>query len=153
MPGDYTDNAFDTCDGDSAYPPGIFPINNGQQTSTFHQYFSSVYTAPDGGVQTFVNGSPDQQTPSAAYSIPSTSNCQTGTSVANKIASLAQTASTASGMSSAKGSTHSGTSNNSNNSSGGSSSGSGGSSDASTLRFSATVLAIVGVFVGAIVVL
>lgn len=101
MPGDYSDNKFDTCEGDSAYPPGLYPQGNGQ-TSTFQQFYSSVYTAPNGGgVQTFVNGSPDQQTPSAAYSLPSTSSCSTVSTISNGIKAIlpSGSSSAASGMS------------------------------------------------------
>lgn len=100
MPGDYSDNKFDTCEGDPAYPPGLYPQGNGQ-TSTFQQYFSSVYTAPGGGgVQTFVNGSPDQQTPQAAYSLPATSSCSTTATIANNIKEiLPSSSSSAGGMS------------------------------------------------------
>ena len=30
MPGNYADNVFETCDGDAAYPPGLYPEANGQ---------------------------------------------------------------------------------------------------------------------------
>jgi hypothetical protein len=82
MPGNYDDDSFDTCDGDSAYPPGNYPLSGGG-TSTFQQYYSSVYTAADGVKYTFVNGSPDETTPTAAYSTPSTSNCVTQSTISN----------------------------------------------------------------------
>lgn len=102
MPGNYADNSFDTCDGDAAYPPGLYPEGNGQ-TSTFQQYYSSVYTASGGQQYTFVNGSPDQTTPQTAYSIPATSNCQTTSTIANGITALvSQSSSAASGMTTSK---------------------------------------------------
>ena len=135
MPGNYANNSFDTCEGDSAYPPGLYPEGNGQ-TSTFQQYYSSVYTAPNGGgVQTFVNGSPDQQTPTAAYSLPSTSSCTSTSTIANGIKEILPTSSStgmttktgSNGSQSTPGSSGSGSSSNpsSNASSGGSSSGAG----------------------------
>ncbi|PWN37777.1 uncharacterized protein FA14DRAFT_159660 [Meira miltonrushii] len=119
MPGDYSDNSFDTCEGDSAYPPGLYPQGNGQ-TSTFQQYYSSVYTAPNGGgVQTFVNGSPTESTPSAAYSLPATSQCTTTSTIANGIKEILP-----SGSSSAPGGMSTKTSGSSGSSESGGSSGS-----------------------------
>ncbi|CCF50448.1 hypothetical protein NDA11_005037 [Ustilago hordei] len=86
MPGNYDDNVFETCDGDSAYPPGLYPEGNGQ-TSTFVQFFTGVYSA-NGVTYSYTNGSPDQVTPTAAYSTPSTSNCQTTSTISNGIKSL-----------------------------------------------------------------
>ena len=86
MPGNYADNVFETCDGDSAYPPGLYPDGNGQ-TSTFQQYYTGEYVV-NGQTMTYQNGSPDQVTPTAAYSTPATSNCQTTTSPANGIKSI-----------------------------------------------------------------
>ncbi|KAJ9118652.1 hypothetical protein QFC22_003872 [Naganishia vaughanmartiniae] len=82
MPGDYTENSFTSCDGDAAYPPGIYPQSDGS-TSTFAQRYS--YTDAAGATQ--YGG--DTVTPVAPYSTPATSNCQTFTSVGNGIASLA----------------------------------------------------------------
>ncbi|CEH14499.1 hypothetical protein CBOM_02340 [Ceraceosorus bombacis] len=134
MPGNYADNSFDTCDGDAAYPPGLFPQPDGS-TSTFQQYFSSVYTAPGGDVQTFINASPDQQTPSAAYSLPSTSQCTTTSSIANGIKSLVS-GSSSSGISTtrtgANGASNTGTNGSGSGNSSGSSS-SGGNSGAASL--------------------
>lgn len=128
MPGNYADQVFDTCDGDSAYPPGLYPEGNGQ-TSTFQQFFSSVAVV-DGETQTYVNGSPDQATPSAPYSTPATSNCQTTSSIANGIKEILPSTS-ASTMSTAKAqSSDSGSSGGSSSSDRSSSS---GSSDASSL--------------------
>ncbi|KAN0065948.1 hypothetical protein ACQY0O_001082 [Thecaphora frezii] len=92
MPGNYQDNVFETCDGDAAYPPGIYPQDDGS-TSTFHQYYTGEYTV-NGEVVSYTNGSPDQTTPTAAYSTPSTSNCVTTSSISNGIASIVPTTST-----------------------------------------------------------
>ncbi|WVQ70568.1 hypothetical protein IAR50_000087 [Cryptococcus sp. DSM 104548] len=86
MPGDYTDNSFTECDGDSAYPPGIYPLANGS-TSTFAQRYTGTYTNSDGSKGTWTQG--ETVTPQTAYSTPATSNCITYSSVGNGIASLA----------------------------------------------------------------
>lgn len=113
------------------------------------QYFSSVYTGGDGNPVTFVNGSPDQATPSAAYSIPATSKCTTTSSIGNGIASLAQTASTMS-SSATKEAAHTGSGGSSGSSSGSSS---GGASGASSLQLPITFLAIAGSLIGAAAIL
>ncbi|KAJ9101133.1 hypothetical protein QFC21_003351 [Naganishia friedmannii] len=82
MPGDYTEDSFTSCDGDAAYPPGVYPQADGS-TSTFAQRYS--YTDSTGATQ--YGG--DTVTPKAPYSTPATSNCQTFSSVGNGIASLA----------------------------------------------------------------
>lgn len=87
MPGNYDDNVFDTCDGDSAYPPGLYPMADGS-TSTFVQYFTGTYMVGTSTVS-YTNGSPDQVTPTAAYSMPATSNCVTTSTIYNGIKSLA----------------------------------------------------------------
>lgn len=87
MPGSYADNVFETCDGDSAYPPGLYPQGDGS-TSTFEQFFTGTYVA-GGTTYSYTNGQEDQTTPTAAYSLPSTSNCQTTATISNGIASLA----------------------------------------------------------------
>ncbi|WVO17523.1 hypothetical protein L204_105217 [Cryptococcus depauperatus] len=86
MPGDYTDNSFTECDGDSAYPPGLYVLANGS-TSTFQQRYTGTRTNPDGSKATWTQG--ETVTPSTAFSTPATSNCKTYTSVGNGIASLA----------------------------------------------------------------
>ncbi|ODN82842.1 hypothetical protein L202_01106 [Cryptococcus amylolentus CBS 6039] len=86
MPGDYTDNSFTECDGDAAYPPGIYPLKNGS-TSTFAQRYTGTYTNSDGSKGTWTQG--ETVTPQTAYSTPATSNCITYSSVGNGIASLA----------------------------------------------------------------
>ncbi|CAO1629330.1 unnamed protein product [Sympodiomycopsis kandeliae] len=158
MPGSYTDNVFETCDADVAYPPGLYPQGNGQ-TSTFQQYFSSVYTdKSNGNMYTFVNGSPDQTTPTAAYSIPSSSQCSTTQTIANGIASIAPSSSSSSAASmatSASGkasSSASGAKNSASNAAASSSSGS-NTSGASNLVPGAAAAGVVSVFGGLIAVI
>ncbi|KAK0557302.1 hypothetical protein OC846_000521 [Tilletia horrida] len=91
MPGSYVDNTFESCDADAAYPPGLYPLGNGQ-TSTFKQYFVGSYVN-NGETITYSNGSPDQATPTAAFSIPASSNCATVSTVGNAIASIVPTSS------------------------------------------------------------
>ncbi|CAD6919599.1 unnamed protein product [Tilletia controversa] len=88
--GQVTDNVFESCDGDAAYPPGLYPDGSG--TSTFKQYFVGSYVQ-DGETISYTNGAIDQATPTAAFSIPVSSNCATASTVANGIASLVTTAS------------------------------------------------------------
>ncbi|KAK0551414.1 hypothetical protein OC844_006575 [Tilletia horrida] len=95
MPGNYADSVFETCDGDAAYPPGIYPQPDGS-TSSFAQFFEGTYTGADGQVTSYTNGNSNQQTPSAAYSLPATSNCVPTGSIGNGIASLASAANSAS---------------------------------------------------------
>ncbi|SPO46740.1 uncharacterized protein PSANT_04426 [Moesziomyces antarcticus] len=127
MPGNYADDVFETCDGDSAYPPGLYPEANGQ-TSTFVQFFTGTYVA--GGVTySYTNGSPDEVTPTAAYSTPSTSNCQTTATISNGIKSLVTSKASSASSSAATAKSTSGSSGSSG--SNGSSSGSSGSSASS----------------------
>ncbi|SNX87926.1 uncharacterized protein MEPE_06637 [Melanopsichium pennsylvanicum] len=86
MPGNYADNVFETCDGDAAYPPGLYPQSDGQ-TSTFKQFFTGEYVA-GGTTYSYTNGAADQTTPTGAYSTPSTSNCQTTATISNGIKSI-----------------------------------------------------------------
>ncbi|WVR08600.1 hypothetical protein IAU60_005655 [Kwoniella sp. DSM 27419] len=86
MPGDYTDNSFTECDGDAAYPPGIYPLANGS-TSTFQQRYTGTFTNGGGSVGMWTQG--QTVTPQSAYSTPATSNCKTYSTVSNGIASLA----------------------------------------------------------------
>lgn len=74
MPGNYADNVFDECDGDSAYPPGIYPQADGS-TSTFAQRYTGTYTDGAGVQQQWTIG--QTVTPASAYSLPATSNCVT----------------------------------------------------------------------------
>ena len=135
MPGNYNDGVFETCDGDSAYPPGLYPEGNGQ-TSTFVQYFTGVYSV-NGVTYSYTNGSPDESTPQVAYSTPATSNCKTTSTIANGIKSLVASHTTSSssmakstGTASAASASNTGSS--SGSSSSGSSSGSSGSSGSSS---------------------
>lgn len=85
MPGDYSDNTFDSCEADAAYPPGIYV--SGGSTSSFQQYATGVWT--DNGVKkTYTNGSKGQSTPSAAMSRPSSSKCRKVSTISNGIKSL-----------------------------------------------------------------
>ncbi|KAJ7279293.1 hypothetical protein C8J57DRAFT_1059161 [Mycena rebaudengoi] len=87
MPGTYNPpGTFETCDADVAYPPGWYPVVNGDSTSfsTFAQYFTGVYNGGDGKPTSYTVG--DTVTPTAAATIPSSSNCQTATSIANGVA-------------------------------------------------------------------
>ncbi|CAD6938728.1 unnamed protein product [Tilletia controversa] len=148
MPGNYADGVFETCDGDAAYPPGRYPLGDGS-FSTFHQYFVGSYTGADGAFTSYTNGAEDQMTPTAAYSLPATSNCVPTASIANGIAAIlpATTAApSASGSGSGTGSSSSNTktkgSSGSGSSGSSSSGGSGGSSGAQS------TLGGAGVFVG-----
>ncbi|WWD20628.1 hypothetical protein CI109_105104 [Kwoniella shandongensis] len=86
MPGDYTDNSFTECDGDAAYPPGLYPQTNGS-TSTFQQRYTGTYTDGAGKQALWTQG--QTVTPQTAFSTPATSNCKTYTSIGNGIQSLA----------------------------------------------------------------
>ena len=167
MPGNYADNVFETCDGDAAYPPGLYPTGN-DQTSTFHQYFTGEYVA-GGTTYSYTNGAADQTTPTAAYSTPSTSNCKTTATISNGIKSIIPTSSASSSSSSSAASSGSmsratgsstgsgasasgtGSSGSSGSSSGSSSSSSGNTSGASTLASSAfgLVASVAAVVAGA----
>ncbi|PWY98705.1 hypothetical protein BCV70DRAFT_201499 [Testicularia cyperi] len=159
MPGNYADNVFETCDGDAAYPPGLYPQGNGV-TSTFKQYFTGEYVA--GGVTySYTNGAADQVTPTAAYSLPSTSNCKTTATISNGIRSIvpsssttaASSSATASGsMSTSRAASASGTRSNSASGAGSTSgSSSGSSSGAASLPTSVFAIAasLVAAFAGA----
>ncbi|KAJ7450028.1 hypothetical protein B0H11DRAFT_324553 [Mycena galericulata] len=93
MPGTYNDpGTFETCDADVAYPPGWYPtvVDGTTSFSTFAQYFTGVYTGNDGLPTPYTVG--DTVTPSAPYSIPSSSNCVTTSSISNGIAASLLTA-------------------------------------------------------------
>ncbi|WWC98631.1 hypothetical protein V866_005524 [Kwoniella sp. B9012] len=119
MPGDYTDNSFTECDGDSAYPPGIYPQSNGS-TSTFQQRYTGTYTDGAGSVGMWTQG--QTVTPSTAYSTPATSNCVTYSTIGNGVAAVAtassNSSSAASGSSSGSAASASATASGSNKSSG-----------------------------------
>lgn len=99
MPQAPSKNDFETCDADAAYPPGIYPESGGS-TSTFQQYFTGVYTA-DGKTKGYTNGQSDEKTPTAAYSIPSSSNCVSRSSISNGIKSIVKSSSASGSKSSA----------------------------------------------------
>lgn len=85
MPGDYTNNSFTECDADAAYPPGIYPLGNGQ-TSTFAQRYTGTYTQ-GGSIGLFTVG--QTVTPPNPYSTPASSNCITYSTVSNGIPTAA----------------------------------------------------------------
>ncbi|KAJ7929779.1 hypothetical protein B0H13DRAFT_2538856 [Mycena leptocephala] len=88
MPGTYSPpGTFESCDADVAYPPGWYPtatVDGTVQFSTFAQFFTGVFTGADGQPTPYTVG--DTVTPSAPFSIPSSSNCVTTTTIANGIA-------------------------------------------------------------------
>ncbi|KAJ7143337.1 hypothetical protein C8R43DRAFT_1130763 [Mycena crocata] len=86
MPGTYKPpGTFETCDADVAYPPGWYPtvVDGTTSFSTFAQFFTGVFTGGDGNTTPFTVG--DTVTPSAPFSIPSSSNCVTTSTVANGV--------------------------------------------------------------------
>ncbi|WFC98674.1 hypothetical protein MYAM1_001406 [Malassezia yamatoensis] len=85
MPGDYSDDVFDSCDADAAYPPGVY-VSDGT-TSSFEQFATGVWT-DDGDLKTFTNGVSTQKTPSIAMSTPRSSNCKKVATIGNGITSL-----------------------------------------------------------------
>ncbi|KAJ7908896.1 hypothetical protein B0H13DRAFT_1617123 [Mycena leptocephala] len=88
MPGTYNPpGTFESCDADVAYPPGWYPtatVDGTVQFSTFAQFFTGVFTGADGQPTPYTVG--DTVTPSAPFSIPSSSNCVTTPTIANGIA-------------------------------------------------------------------
>ncbi|KAJ7187179.1 hypothetical protein C8R46DRAFT_862965, partial [Mycena filopes] len=88
MPGTYNPpGTFETCDADVAYPPGWYPsvaADGVTSFSTFAQYFTGVYTGNNGQPTPYTVG--DTVTPTAPYSIPSSSNCVTTATIGNGIA-------------------------------------------------------------------
>lgn len=129
MPGNYDNDAFDSCDADPAYPPGLY-VDNGS-TSTFQQYVTGIYTDGDGKRKKFTNGSKDQTTPSLAQSLPNSSNCKTVSSISNgidtkKLLPSSSSASSSSGSGGGSGSgSGSGNNNNGNDKGNGSGNGNG----------------------------
>ncbi|KAJ7659404.1 hypothetical protein B0H17DRAFT_342585 [Mycena rosella] len=87
MPGTYHDpGTFETCDADVAYPPGWYPtvVDGTTSFSTFAQYFTGVYNGADGQPTPYTVG--DLATPTAPFTIPSSSNCVTKATISNGIA-------------------------------------------------------------------
>ncbi|TRM59349.1 hypothetical protein BD626DRAFT_508055 [Schizophyllum amplum] len=86
MPGNYDINGtFESCDADVAYPPGWYPTSTSDGTtlfSTFAQFYEGVYTS-DGTPVSYTVGT--TVTPESAYFTPSSSNCQTVSTIANGI--------------------------------------------------------------------
>ncbi|CDR98855.1 uncharacterized protein SPSC_04458 [Sporisorium scitamineum] len=139
MPGNYADNVFETCDGDAAYPPGLYPQGNGQ-TSTFHQFYTGIYVA-GGTTYSYTNGAADQTTPTAAYSTPSTSNCVTASSISNGIKSIIPSSSSVPSSSSASRSASTSASRSGSGSSASATSGSSGSSSSGSTSGATTAAA------------
>ncbi|KAF9468666.1 hypothetical protein BDZ94DRAFT_1279735 [Collybia nuda] len=84
MPGNYNfNNTFETCEAEVAYPPGWYPtatVDGTTSFSTFAQFFTGVGTD---GVSYTVG---DTVTPSAPFMTPSSSNCQTTSTISNGVA-------------------------------------------------------------------
>ncbi|KAH9946567.1 hypothetical protein B0H21DRAFT_693433 [Amylocystis lapponica] len=87
MPGNYNFNGtFETCEADVAYPPGWYPegVSGGTTSfSSFAQYYTGAYAVGSSSVDYTVG---DTVTPSAPYSIPSSSNCATVSTISNGVA-------------------------------------------------------------------
>ncbi|KAF8919672.1 hypothetical protein CPB85DRAFT_1429752 [Mucidula mucida] len=87
MPGNYDFNGtYESCEAEVAYPPGVYiTAIDGTSTgySTFAQYYTGVYTA-DGEPVSYTVGT--TVTPSTAQMTPSSSNCQTTSTISNGIA-------------------------------------------------------------------
>lgn len=90
---------FESCEADSAYPPGIYPQPDGS-TSTFQQYFSGVYTV-GATAYSYQNAQSDQVTPSAPYSYPTPSSCTSTSSIKNGLLGVDYVAASSSSKSSA----------------------------------------------------
>lgn len=97
MPGDYTEGTFTECQGDSAYPPGIYPLANGS-TSTFAQRYTGTYTDGAGSVGTYTVG--QTVTPQTPYSTPASSMCTTYSTIGNGAAIAVSTSNGTSAMNS-----------------------------------------------------
>uniref|UniRef100_D8PSK8 Uncharacterized protein n=1 Tax=Schizophyllum commune (strain H4-8 / FGSC 9210) TaxID=578458 RepID=D8PSK8_SCHCM len=86
MPGNYDINGtFETCEADVAYPPGWYPTATSDGTtlfSTFAQYYEGVYTS-DGTPVSYTVGT--TVTPDSVAFTPSSSNCQTVSTISNGI--------------------------------------------------------------------
>ncbi|KAJ7102793.1 hypothetical protein C8R44DRAFT_887528 [Mycena epipterygia] len=88
MPGTYNaPGTFETCEADVAYPPGWYPtatVDGTTKFSTFAQYFTGVANGADGNPTPYTVG--DLVTPTAPYTIPSSSKCVTKATISNGIA-------------------------------------------------------------------
>ncbi|CDZ97408.1 hypothetical protein [Phaffia rhodozyma] len=87
MPGDYDQEGFTSCDGDSAYPPGVYPVGSAGSgtTSTFAQRYTGTYS-DSYTTDTWTIGY--TVTPQTPYMTPASSNCFTYSTISNGIASL-----------------------------------------------------------------
>jgi len=82
MPGNYNFNGtFETCEADVAYPPGWYVEGVTEGTTSFSS-FAQYWTGAVDGV-TYTIG--DTVTPSSVQSTPSSSNCQTVSTISNGI--------------------------------------------------------------------
>lgn len=80
------DGIFESCESDSAYPPGLYPQPDGS-TSTFQQYYAGVYTVGE-TAYSYQNAHEDQITPSSAYSYPTPSSCTQMSTISNGLVGL-----------------------------------------------------------------
>lgn len=76
--GDYSEKNFQSCDADAAYPPGVYPVEDGSYSS-FAQRWTGTITQTD-GVETVITVG-DTETPSTVPMTPSSSNCVTQSSL------------------------------------------------------------------------
>ncbi|KAJ6522777.1 hypothetical protein DFH09DRAFT_200620 [Mycena vulgaris] len=93
MPGVYHGpGTFETCDADVAYPPGWYPtvVDGTTSFSTFAQFFTGVFNGANGQPTPYTVG--DTVTPTAPFSIPSSSNCVTKATISNGLAASLLTA-------------------------------------------------------------
>lgn len=82
MPGNYGFNGtFETCDADVAYPPGWYPEVSGGSTS--YSQFAQYFTGTNNDGTGYTVG--DTVTPSSVAFTPSSSNCQTTSTISNGI--------------------------------------------------------------------
>ncbi|TIB71849.1 hypothetical protein E3Q23_03609 [Wallemia mellicola] len=72
IPMSYEDGVFDSCDADAGFPPGVYP-QDGDNYSTFHQYYEGTYTGGDGLVTSYTVGT--TVTPTGPATTPASSNC------------------------------------------------------------------------------
>ncbi|TIB96283.1 hypothetical protein E3Q18_03207 [Wallemia mellicola] len=127
MPGS-NDEGFDTCEGDVAYPPGVYPVDGG--FSTFAQRFTGTYSI-DGTPTVYTVGV--TETPSAAAFTPSSSNCVTQSSIAaNNVSVSGASSSSSSSAANPESSSSSGSSSDSDSGSSGESSTNNGATSANT---------------------
>lgn len=147
------DDTFESCESDAAYPPGLYPQEDGS-TSTFQQFFSGVYTVGS-TAYSYQNAHSDQVTPSAPYSYPTPSSCSRVSSISNGLKGVGyvsrSTTSSASSSSPSTSGAHHGSSTQSGANGGGKSDSAHGSSAGSSLRGHA-LLGGMGAFATAVLV-